>query len=489
MDLALKKELKSHYIHLAVWAIIQIIIWNLPPMGSLTTSGMHTLAAFVGLLYGLCFVKQYAIPCLAAPLLMTYSGAFPDGVTSAFAAGYGSSPFVMMFSILLISGMVQYSGLAKILAMYMLNSKFTRGRPWTLTFIILAAATVLSLFIHPIVVIAIMLELVIDIFRGLNMKGNRWTLFVLLDIAVCGIQAQNVMPFQQGPTLMYGIMTGMNPDVNILTFGRYNMAVNAVITLLLLLFCFAVTYTLCRGCVDAVKNYEPKNVEAMNEDQHIALGILIIYVLIQLIPQFLPDSSVKNFLVKPEVVGYSSLFACVAMFIRKKDGSKFITIDQIANNGFNWFTLLMLVGLGPCCAAMTSESTGIMTWLTEMVQPVCANLSPFALLVFLSAFCVIATNFIDNIAVIFVIIPVIYVVCAAMNVNPAAMLTAVIPCIQMGILVPGATPHVAMVFAKEDTGYVSFGKLCSWSLLRSAFIFLECITIGWVMFGIFPDVM
>lgn len=488
MDLNLRKEKKNHYIHLGVWAVIQIVIWNLPPVGELTAAGMHTLAAFVGLLYGLCFVKQYAIPCLAAPLLMTYSGAFPGGVTSAFAAGYGSTPFVMMISILLISGMVQYSGLAKFLALYMLNSKFTRGRPWTLTLVILATTTVLSLFIHPIVVIAIMLELVIDIFRGLNMKGNRWTLFLLLDIAVCGIQAQNVMPFQQGPTLMYGIMQGMNPSVNILAFGRYNMAVNAIITILLLLFCFVLTYLCCRGCVSAVKNYEPKRVEPMNEDQKIALGILIVYILIQLIPQFLPSSAIKTFLVTPEVVGYSSLFACVAMFIRKKDGSKFITIDQIAGNGFNWFTLLMLVGLGPCCDAMTSDSTGILTWLTNLVQPICSHLSPFMLLVFLAAFCIVATNFIDNIAVIFVIIPIVYVICEAMNVNPAAMLTAIIPCIQMGILVPGATPHVALVFAKEGTGYVSFGKICSWSLLRSAFVFLECIIIGYLMFGIFPNI-
>jgi di/tricarboxylate transporter len=226
----------------------------------------------------------------------------------------------------------------------------------------------------------------------------------------------------------------------------------------------------------------------MNEDQKIALIILIVYVLIQLIPQFLPDSAVKTFLVTPQVVGYSSLFACVALFIRKKSGEKFITIDQIASNGFNWFTLLMLVGLGPCCDAMTSDLTGILPWLTSLVQPVCERLSPFGVLVFLCVFCIIATNFIDNIAVIFVIIPVIYIVCVAVNANPAAMLTAVIPCIQMGIMVPGATPHVALVFGKESTGYVSFGKLAGWSLVRSAFTCIISIVIGWAMMGIFPAV-
>jgi len=67
------------------------------------------------------------------------------------------------------------------------------------------------------------------------------------------------------------------------------------------------------------------------------------------------------------------------------------------------------------------------------------------------------------------------------------MLSALFPAIQMGILVPGATPHIAMVFAKEDTGYISFGRLSGWSLVRSAFVFVISITLGWLMMGLFVD--
>ncbi|MCD7792886.1 MAG: hypothetical protein LUG92_05690, partial [Oscillospiraceae bacterium] len=72
MKSAISKEKASHYIHLAVWAVIQIVIWNIPPAGALTETGVHTMAAFIGLIYGLCFVKQYAIPCLMCPLIMTF---------------------------------------------------------------------------------------------------------------------------------------------------------------------------------------------------------------------------------------------------------------------------------------------------------------------------------------------------------------------------------------------------------------------------------
>lgn len=485
--LAVSKDKKAHYIHLAVWAIIQIIIWNIPPAGALTVTGVHTLAAFIGLLYGLCFVKQYAIPCIMCPLIMTFSGAFDGGVISSYAAGFSSDPFVMMFSILMISGVVQYSGLAKELAVRILNAKFTKGRPWALTFCILFASTVLALFIHPIVIIAIMSELVIDIFRKLKMKGNRWTLFMLLDICVCGIQAPSTMPFQQGPTLMFSVMGAYDNRISILNYAVPNMVMNGVITLSLMLFCFFITWLLCRSCVDQVKNYIPEASRPFTEDMKIALGILISYVIIQLVPQFLPDSTVKTFLVSPSVTGYSALFACIAMFIRKRDGNKFITFEQISSRGMNWFALLMLVGLGPVCAAMTSDTTGILQWLTDIVQPLCDGMSPYGLFVFLCAFCLIATNIIDNIAVIFAIIPVIYVVCVGVGANPAAMLSALFPAIQMGIALPGGTPHIAMIFAKEDTGYVSFGKLCRWSLVRIGVVFLISITLGWLMMGLFVD--
>ncbi len=482
-----KKETRSHYIHLGAWALLQIIVWNIPPVGALTATGMHTLAAFVGLLYGLCFVKQYAIPCLMCPLIMTFSGAYGGDVIAAYAAGFSSSPFIMMFSILLVSGMVQYSGLAKALATRILNARMTKGRPWALTFCILFASTILTVFIHPLIILAIMIELVIDIYRKLNMKGNRWTLFILLDTCVLCIQSCLAMPFQQGPTLMYSIMTAFDSRISIINYTVPNMIMNGVYTLALLAFCFFITWLLCRGCVDEVRNYVPETVEPLNEDMKLALGVLIVYVLIQLIPNFLPNSAVKTLLVSPSVTGYSALFACVAMFIRKRDGSRFVTFDQLAGSGFNWFALLMLVGLGAVCGPMTSESTGILQWLTDIVQPICERLSPYALYVFLVAFCLIATNVIDNIAVIFVIIPVIYVVCVQVGTNPAAMLSALFPAIQMGILVPGATPHIAMVFAKEDTGYISFGRLSGWSLLRSLFVFIISITLGWLMMGLFVD--
>ncbi|MCC8079978.1 MAG: hypothetical protein LIO57_08000 [Oscillospiraceae bacterium] len=50
MKSAISKEKASHYIHLAVWAVIQIVIWNIPPAGALTETGVHTMAAFIGLI-------------------------------------------------------------------------------------------------------------------------------------------------------------------------------------------------------------------------------------------------------------------------------------------------------------------------------------------------------------------------------------------------------------------------------------------------------
>ena len=482
------KEKKVDLFNYIVWIAIQIIVWNLPASGGLTKEGVHTLAVFAGLLYGLCFIKQYAIPCLIAPVLMAYTGAVPDGVVASFMSGFGSNPFAMMFSVLMIAGIVNKSGMAKKLALYMINSKLTRGKPWTLTFIILFTTTILAVFIHPAVVIAIMLELVVDIFRGLDLKMNRWTVFMLLDITVCGIQAQNVMPFQQATPLLYAIAGTIDPNITVLRYGMPNLALNGLITIAVLIICFLLTFLFCRNDVEDVKKYVPKEVEPLNEEQKITGVILIIFVIAQLVPHFLPASAVKEFLISPDLVGFCAIFVSIAMIVRKKDGSRFITFEDIASNGFMWFPLMMLVGLGPCISAMTSDVTGVMPWLTNIVKPICENLSPFGVLVFLCAFCAIATNIIDNMPVFFIVIPIVCVICKSIGMNAAAALSALLPCIQIGVLLPGATPYAAMMFGKTNTGYATFAKLSKWSLVRTLIVFLCSITIGWGMMAIFPPV-
>lgn len=480
-----QRSIRILIIKMVVWALLQAVVWNLPPTGALTEVGVHTLAVFVGVVYTLCIMPEnYAIGMLMAPVLMAFSGGYAS-MNASLVAAFGNDSFVMIFSICLLSGIVVVTGLAKTLALKMVNAKFTAGRPWMLTFVILATGAILSLFIHPLVIIAIMGDLIIEIYRGMNLKYSRWTLFVLCDLAIVCIQAQNVFPFQVGPSLVYGLLSAYDPALNMNAYAVPNIIFQFVFLVLLFAFGMLLTVLFCRNCVDELKNYKPTQEKyPLTPDMKRAIGILVIYVVIQLVPLILPAGPVKVFLQQPAVTGWSCIACAAAMCLFREDGTRFITFEQIMGN-MNWYILMMLVGLGTVIAPMTSESTGIIQWLSDLLSPLCSSVGAYGAFAILVTFCFVVSNFTDNIAVIFVEIPIIYIIGNTVGLSPAFLNSACLVALQLAIILPAASPHVALVFAKEKTGYVKFWHMVGWMIVRGIFGLAVFLTIGWMLRGLF----
>ncbi|MGH0054415.1 MAG: SLC13 family permease, partial [Sphaerochaetaceae bacterium] len=419
-DFTAKHDNEKFMIKIGLWLIMIFVIWNLPPSGALTKAGVHTIAAFLGMIYGLIFIKEYGIPCLFCILLMGFSGAY-GSMNAAFIAAFGNVAFVMMFNILLVGGIVAYTGLAKNIALRMINAKFAAGRPWTLTLVMLVTASFMSTFIAPLIPMIILSEIFVEIFRNLNMKGNRWTLFVLGDLVIMCMTAQNIMPFQGGQAIMFGLLEGFDARLALSNYSGTYILVQMIFQVLLILFAWGFTWLCCRDSVSELKNYKPSEEKyPFSEDMKIALWIIVGYVFIQLFPLVLPaGSSIRMFLETPNVTGWSAFAVCVALFITKKSGHKLMTFDQVSGHGLNWYILLMLAGLGATTGAF--NSTGLITWVSDILTPICNSLSPYGIFAVLVVFCFVMTNVTDNIAIMFLAIPVLYAVSISTGMNTAAV--------------------------------------------------------------------
>ncbi len=482
-----RKDAKNFFIKLAGMLALIAIVWNIPPAGALTEVGIHTLACFLGVVYGLCFLKEYGVYNLLIVILMGFSGAY-DSMTDAFIASFGNYTFVLMFSVMLFVGIISYTGLAKTLALKMINAKFAAGRPWILTLVILVTASILSTFIPCLVVIVVMSELIIEIYRGLGLKGNRWTLFILADVAVLAIMGQDIMPFQLGQVLYFGILSSYDARLALSNYSGQFIAVQMIFQVLMLLFCWGLTWLFCRSCVEKLRDYRPSTEKfPLSPDQKIAFGILCGFVFLLLFPLVLPaGSALRNLLDKPTILGYAVLSAVIAMCIFKKDGTHFITFEHIIEGGVSWYMLLMLVSLGACVAPMTSKSTGIIQWLSDLLTPLCTGLSPFGAFAILVVFSVVATNLTDDIAVLYIVLPIMYVVCLATGLNPASVMTVLVPAISVGIILPSGTPYIAFIYGKEETGYIQKGPMMLWMVPRVLFQTAMYLTVGWAIQCWFP---
>lgn len=452
-------------------------IWFIPPIEPLTAVGMRTLGIFVGMLYGLT-TMGYLIPSILAICLMGISGAY-ESFGATLMASFGNFIVTMTIALLLFAGVMSYSGLAKALAIRIVNAKFASGKPWALTLAIMLAIAIPSIFLHPLITIVIVLQIVLNIFKVLELeKGNKWAIAILIMVVAVGIGAQGIMPFQMAVAIDYGILNSFDSSLML------PVATHIVTSLLMLIALCALSFVFVRivggKSIDKVYAYKaPEHNEPFDQNQKTALLILIGFIICLLFPLVLPDGLIKSVLTDVGTGGFSLLFTGLALIIRRRDGSPFITIKDITDHGMNWDLVLMLAAINAVTGVMTLEVTGIGAWLTGILSPMVGNMSPFGVFAVLILFAMITTNLTDCVAVAFVMIPILYTITHNMGLSSLGFLCWASHAWQFGMWLPAASPHVGILYTKTDSGYITRKNILVYTIPLVAGYTVLLLTLGW----------
>jgi len=475
--MSMNKENKSFLINGVVSLVICFGIWSIPTAAPLTEAGVHALGILAGLVYGLCTIG-YAVPSFVAIILLAFSGCY-DSFTSAIVACFGNYIVTMLIGLLLFAGLMTHTGLARALAHRIVNAKAASGRPWVLTLMILLAAVIPSMFLNAIPVTIIVLDIVIGIFETLGCKkGDKWATIMMISIPGVAVFAQGVMPFQMGTATDYGILNSLDHTLTCPT-GPY-LASSFVILVVYLALVFITIRFLFRPDVTAVYNYKaPEKNAPFTSDQKRALLILIGFVFFLLVPVALPAGKLKSALAGLGTTGIAFAAVGAALMMRNKDGSPFITIREIADAGMHWDLLIMVAALNGICGCMTNSSIGISAWLSGLFSPMVSGLSPYAFFVVFMTMVTLATNVIDNIAVAFVSIPLMYTVTKSMGLSAVAFLAFTTHSAQFGLWLPASSPMSAVTYSKVGSGWVTRKSIMTYSLVF-VLIYLICTyTVGY----------
>jgi len=386
---------------------------------------------------------------------------------------------------------MSYSGLAKGLAERLVNAKFASGKPWMLTFAIMLAAVIPSLFLHPIITIVIVLDICINIFNELGIsKTSKWPMSVMIMVVVCAIFAQMVMPFQMAVATDYGILAGMSGGQ--FTFNMcaaQHMGANALMLIIMCVVMFLFIRVICKEKdIEAVYAYKaPEHQEPFTWNQRAAVIVLICFVICLLLPLVLPKgSAIYRVMNDVGTTGFSFLFVGVALAIFKKDGTPFVTMRKIAEVGVNWELIVMMLAINGVCNCMTSETTGITSWLNTILMPMVSNMSGWGVYAILVLFALIATNLTDCIAVAFVMIPVVFTLTTALDLSTLGFLCWVTRACGIGIWLPAASPHIAMLYGKTGSGYIARKNILVYTLPIIVIYAVLSLTFGWWTVSWFP---
>ncbi len=471
----MNKKTRSLIIHIIVCIALYVVISSLPCNEPLTPLGLKVLAIVVSAVYGWCTIDM-VVPSIAA--VIAFGMVSPAGIAPAFLSGAGSFLIMMILAVLLICGIMVHTGLAKVLAEKIVSSKLATGRPWVLTFLLLLASGVLSLFIPGLAVVLVVWDIAYGIFQVCGFeKGEKWPTCVMVGIcaaATFGMVCSHVS-------------TGVIPNVAIIQAMDPSLTLNSIVFTLSSVLCLAlflgasmlIIKFIFKPDMSKLVNYKaPESAPRFNTDQKRALVIVAAFVVLITIPDILPPSGFQAFLAQFGLIGWAFIFVGGALLIRNKDGSPFITLKQITDAGVYWEMLIMLASIQVVCGALGDPTLGVSDWMIGLLSPITSSMGPVACICILMLICLIVTNLLDNAVTTFVFTYIIFNVSRAMGINTMGMLSILLHISCFGMLLPASAPPVTLLYGKVPDGWLGRKEILFSAIPYSIAAYVIYIAVG-----------
>lgn len=453
---------RGYYIHCIVFIILTFAIGFLPPFGQITPLGMKVLGCFIGVIYGWIFVG-FIWPSLFGMIALGIVGY--DSFVNVFGAALGNSTVIQTFFTFIFVATLDASGFTKFIAEWCVSRKICKGRPWVLTALFFLASFFVAGCINLYGGIIILWSIFYNICKLVGFKkGEPYVSYMVAGIVFVGTISIVSMPFLPLSIIYYGLLgeAAVGYAMPSLALTIDGLLIVIVSTLLYLL----VGKYVLKINVEPLKNAESflsefRNVKITHE-QVLSIISLIFFMVIALLPSFLPDSNVKAFLSNYGILGAATTVIIIQCLRRDKDGKSIYNFGDLVQRGVNWDIVIMFAASMPMSASLESNDTGIVATLVDVLMPFLSQLSPAF---FIIACCIIfwlVTQVAHNLILVIVFMPILATIGTSFGINP--YLFAILFCMttNCAFMTPGASAQAAMLFGNSNwIGVKDSYKLCT----------------------------
>ena len=447
MSTEVKKDHK--YLHFAITLAIMLLFRFIPPIGSITPYGMAIIGIFIGMIYGW---SVDAGNLIWTSLLGLFALALTDYGTAgnALAAAFGNESVMLMLLGMFFLGMLQDSNLTQWLSNKLLSAKFTHGRPWLLTALIVIGPALATILVNQTLVALIMFVVYQSIFEQAGYKkGDLYPAMVLMGFMVVCSVAFSLLPFRGWCLMTVGM--AMQSGVNINMGG---WIISESVTLIVTCIGWMVVMFITPGCnVDRLKNVDitkyQKELKPLNKRQKVVLFILVANIVGCIFLSFAAgDTGIRMYFGKIGVYGWVIFLIALAM-IWKVDGEPVLN-KKTAPSYFYWDLILVVASAMVVAGQITDEATGITAAIGQLIAPL-FGLSNFMFLFILGMITFILTNFANNVAVTITMMTIAMAMAAQADFNLQAALMVITVYGVIGLLTPAGSVNGAMIHAHEFT--------------------------------------
>lgn len=174
------------------------------------------------------------------------------------------------------------------------------------------------------------------------------------------------------------------------------------------------------------------------------------------------------------IVGVGGVLLVLGSLMRKPDGTKLAGIETICKKGISWEVILLLVATFPIADAMKSPDCGIMATVSAFVVPLLGDMNPTLFIILCMVVLGIITQFVHNVVLAAMFIPMMANLCLEMGGNPTVLFFAAYVALQAAYVTPGASMQAAMMhghnWLERKDGYL-------WGVL---FLLITFVVMGFI---------
>lgn len=450
-------NLTKHYIHTAIILFFFFGFGHLPAIGAITPTGMEVLGVFIGMIWGWMFVDMLW-PSLLGLVVLGMSSYAEKGVLAVFQGAVSNKNVILVFLFFVFSAYMEASGLSNTIAMKMMTAKRAQGNPWFLILMVFMATYVLGVFIMTYAVIFLMWTIIYDMLKIAGYgKGDRISGFMLVGVVQIAGLSGLILPYQVFPNVCLNALT-TSTGLTIAT-GPF-IIYNFIITMIGTLAYYAAGRYILKIDVEKFKVLTVDDILGdrgmhFGRNEKIALGILVAFLIIILVPGFLPKTNaLKVFYTRLSDQGLLAIVLCLLGLVMFKDG-KLSNVPKLIKDGVNWNLMFLLMATFTVGDALQADNVGVMAQITASLSPIFNGMSLLVFLIVAFVILAITTQFVHNLVLAVVFIPLLCDIAISSGMGDAAAILiclGVLLVLMQSLCTPAASNRGALIFGNDWIG-------------------------------------
>lgn len=456
---ATKKDRKM--IHTIITLCLMLFFRFIPAPDPVTPFGMAIIGIFAGTIYG-WVTCEVAWPSFACILMMAVTTVKFPTVAAAVQNGIQNVNVVTCMATLMVAAVFSLTGAGKWLGQWIVSRPGLKGHP-LLLMTALYAVIWLPIGLNNMAGLILLFDVIVYLneVQGYGKKST-WSQILIFNI----MQAYMVtiyMPNTQALITTSGLYSGYVPDFD---FGKGMIPFGIILSLSQIVLNFIFMKLIFKFDMSRLKsadfNIQPP--DAPTAEIKATLYLLGLYLLMLVVPQYLPAGAPATFLKQFGVIGAAILFTTLAMLIRV-NGKQLVTFAQIQKTA-NWSIILIPMTAQMIGGALTTEETGVVMALNNLLSPAFSNMSLYVFELVLLIFAAFATNILNNVVVVSLLLPIIFSVGPTLGMNYQQFLPLLTYASYLALALPSANPMTAFVHAQTDK--VDTPQLMKYSIVAIA---------------------